>query len=122
MSIEQQLLQLISTADSGWSCRRWISAGPLHVYIRVTQRFIGGGIVPTIDVASIEVEESQRGRGRSSALFELVERVADRATRIVYVECVLNRRFADWLQRRGYTRLPGEGSPSFYRRASGGSG
>jgi len=92
--------------------RGWFECGPMRIYLRKTQHYLGGAVVPTLDVGSVEVEESCRGQGIFTTYLELIEA----GERTVFVESVLNARLQEFLRKRGYTEVPNSSGscPSFY--------
>jgi N-acetylglutamate synthase-like GNAT family acetyltransferase len=94
----------------------WLNYPDFHVYVRKGYHRINQAnpVSMTFDIANIDVEARQRGKGIFTDWLTLVERETKSAgLEAVYVENVLNPRLADFLTRRGYTKLEG-GIPSFY--------
>jgi len=82
----------------------WIEvpAFKLRLYARRTRRHLGGKMEETLDLASFEVSEQNRGKGLFTRFIELVESYAVELGLVVYVECVHNKRLRAFLERRGY--------------------
>jgi GNAT superfamily N-acetyltransferase len=94
--------------------RGWETLPHMRIYIRVTQHWMGGKKQPTIDLANIEVAERMRGKGLFTILLSKIEKFAKKARRVVYIENVMNRQFADFFRRRGYEEIDTGGLPCFY--------
>lgn len=84
--------------------------GFASLYVRMGRRYIRGEMHPCVlDIANVEA--SAPGAGTFS---RLVERLLGRGLTL-YVESVLNARFAAKLLRMGFSEVPGlQGAPSFY--------
>lgn len=105
------------------SGRRWpnnsyvLESGFASLYVRMGPRYIRGEEHPCVlDIANVTAERPGAG-----AFSRLAERLLHRGLTL-YVENVLNDRFAAKLRRMGFNELPGlQGSPCFYlvpRKAS----
>ena len=98
------------------SGRKWGNSFIQHpdwraLYIRVTERYIHGKKVPTIDLASIEAR--MPGNGAFRRLVDHLHRTY--MTRGIFVESVLTKRFAEGLKRMGFEEIhPELPAPSFY--------
>ena len=103
MGWKQRVTDMLARVEAGsYSERSWVFCGPLRAYVRVTRHGTPKGVVPTLDVASIEVDEAHRGHGRFTRWIAKVEAMADQHNRTVFVESVLNPRLIPFLERRGY--------------------
>jgi len=80
------------------------------MYIRCTQHIINGIRVQTLDFANIEAMTP--GRGAFTKLFKHCRKKYP--TLILFVECVLNERFAKKLLSMGFVQLDNQPAPSFY--------
>ena len=78
-----------------------------ELYVRKGFRYLDGKRVECVDLARIEAEDPGAG-----AFTKLAERLLTKYT--VYVESVLNPRFAKKLLREGWTMVGGTECPSFY--------
>lgn len=74
----------------------------LNLYYRITQRLIEGQMRNTIDLATIEIVEEFRGEGYFSSFLDKIEKLADKYSRVVFVESILNDNLYSFLCRRGY--------------------
>lgn len=73
--------------------------------MRSTIRYLNGGMVPTIDLASITATTPNNG-----AFTRLVDRLSKKyPDRIIFVECVLTERFKSKLIKMGFVEcnVPG---------------
>lgn len=74
----------------------------LNVYIRITQRVLGGVILNTIDIANIEVDEEFQKCGNFSRFLSKIEELALKYDRTVYVECIQRDFLIEFLKKLGY--------------------
>ena len=82
-----------------------------HLYVRYGRKFLLGAWHDNfLDIANVEAVSP--GNGAFSRLLEKVQ--ADWPDTGIYVECVLNARFAAWLLRWGFESNGLILSPSFY--------
>jgi len=110
--VAQRLSQLCQTPKM-MAQREWIFATEGKVFVRVTQRAINGALRPTIDVATIEIDEEHQNTGVFKQVLFAVEQVAQQHNRCVFVENVLNEILVAPLQKYGYTLLADSFPPSF---------
>lgn len=82
--------------------RKWVNYGPLAAYIRVTERCIAGCRVPTLEIASVEVEKDDRGKGLFGTFLASIMDLALVMKRVVYIENVLTERLSTYLQGKGF--------------------
>lgn len=118
MDWESEVRKMIeSHGDRRLGTSAFITDGCLKAYVRITERHLPLPAVftKTIDVASLDVLEPWQGRGHSTKFLEAVENVARQHGRVVFVECVLNERFAEFLEKRGYTKIVNSEPVSFYK-------
>lgn len=102
---------LSSSGGLGWPKNSYVNApGFLELYVRRTRRRLGGEWVEgVLDIA--RVEATWPGRGTFTTLVEsLLERGIP-----LYVECVLNERFAKKLEEMGFTQVPHTCSSCFFK-------
>ena len=92
---------------SPWS-REWLYAPELQVYVRKGLRWLEGGKIKTLEIASIDVYD--RGQGTFTDFFHFALSVSPYA---VLVECVQTERFCDFFRRYGMMELPNGQPPSF---------
>lgn len=79
---------------------RHLAAGPVKSYLRKGVRCVGGAMVKTLDLASIDIDPAARHQGLGGRILALIE--DENPFECVFVESVLNKDFADFLARRGY--------------------
>lgn len=110
------LIKKISALVSLRLGRAWFKDSDMKVYVRVGRRMIEGSIRETIDIATIEVFKP--GQGTFTRFLEQVEELAAAGPiHTIYVENVLESRFAEFFRKRGYSVSPYAGeTPCFYRR------
>lgn len=77
----------------------WLSKDNLHVYVRKGYHWTGSKLEWCLDLASIEVNKECRGLGVFTAFLETVEANSPLP---IYVENVLEPRFAEFFDRKGY--------------------
>lgn len=75
----------------------------LNIYLRLTKRYINGAIHNTIDLASICIDEEHRSKKHFTHFLNHIEKIAEKAGRLVYVESLLNKRLKQYLLNNGYT-------------------
>lgn len=115
--VAQRLSQMCQTPKM-MAQREWIFAPEGKVFVRVTQRAINGALRPTIDLATIEIDEEHQNTGVFKQVLSAVEQVAQQHNRCVFVENVLNEILLAPLQKYGYTLLSDSFPPSFAKEAS----
>jgi hypothetical protein len=80
------------------------------LYVRMSRRLLEGRMLyPVLDIANVEAEIPGNG-----AFTSLVERLLKQG-HILYVESVLNKRFAAKLLRMGFIQVTFNVAPSFYK-------
>jgi len=70
----------------------------------------------TVDIATIEVSEDSRRKGHAKRFIALVEELAKRYNRVVYVECVNNEILAEYLKRQDYKQTTND-STCYYKES-----
>ena len=75
----------------------------LNIYLRLTKRYINGAMHNTIDLASICIDEEYRSKKHFTRFLDYVEKIAETAGRVVYVESLLNKRLKQHLIKNGYS-------------------
>jgi GNAT superfamily N-acetyltransferase len=95
---------------------KWLEYDHFRVYIRKAQRTLPPFrmFFDVIDVANISVQESHQGKGIFTEWLTAAEDIAKETDRIVFVENVLNKKLAGWLERRGYSRMGPVETPCFF--------
>lgn len=90
--------------------RRWFNLPRIEVYIRINQRTIGGKIVRTLELSSVEVEEHARGKGQFSRLLDGMIKLSSQRGEVLIVENVISDIVRGALLRRGFTDYQGNGA------------
>lgn len=81
-----------------------------ELYLRITKRYLENKTYPCIDIARVQVKNP--GKGTFKYLIAYIQNFYPQLA--IFVECVLDDRFADGLIRMGFARQPFEQSKSFY--------
>lgn len=79
---------------------QWYESYALRVYVRKAHRNIGGTLVSTLDIASIDVEPHLRERGMGTAVIDYLHEQNPFA--VTYIENVQTERFYEYLIARGW--------------------
>lgn len=101
--MNQNRVRNVYVSEPGW----------LSLYVRKGTRSVGGMLTERVlDLANIEA--TVKGKGTFLGLLVRIRKKYPKYT--IFVECVLVPRFADYLVKRGFTRVfeEMEGPPSFY--------
>lgn len=108
--------QFLEALVDGKARNGWVSGGGLKLYARAGYHMIEGKITKCLDLASVEAEHP--GNGAFTLLIEWVEQTLLPAHGgVVFVESIINPRFAEWLQRRGYfPQNQGLGLSNMYKK------
>lgn len=110
-------LDAVCTKNSPIPQRLWVYGTEGKAYIRITQRMISSGnIQPTIDLATVEIDEEFQNQGVFKKVLEVVEHKAAQYDRHVFLENVLNEVLIEPLQKYGYTMLEDSFPPSFVKQ------
>lgn len=113
-----QQLDTLCTENSSVPQRIWVYGNEGKAYIRTTRRLIAPGeIAPTIDLATVEIDEEFQNQGVFKELLQMVEQKAQQYNRAVFLENVLNEVLIAPLQKYGYTMLADSYPPSFVKVA-----
>lgn len=114
-SVERQFLQFLQgTEGKSHGVSRWLRDESLQVYVRRSLRLVEGSLVRAVDIATIVAETP--GQGRGSRFLRYAQSICPAP--YLWLESVLNPRFAKWLERQGWIRVTEPGSladdcPSF---------
>jgi len=99
----------------------WLEVDTFSIYVRKGYHLIQGKIVHCFDVASIEADEGERGKGKfklfMTELKSLLENHTDLRGNItmIFVENVLNSKLVESLPRMGFMSVTQSDPPSFYQ-------
>lgn len=111
-------LDALCTKNSPIPQRMWVYGNEGKVYIRTTQRMTSpGNIQPTLDLATVEIDEEFQNQGVFKEVLQMVEHKAQQYNRTVFLENVLNEVLIAPLQKYGYTMLADSYPPSFVKVA-----
>lgn len=114
-NVEQEIESMLKKGENS---RRPINGhvgnDDFTAYIRVTKRYIDG-MRSTIDIGNVEVLEDVQQKGIFKEFLKIIERLAEKYGRMVYIESVLNELLLDKLPEYGYTMVPNSVPPSFYK-------
>lgn len=111
MILDEEIRKLLSKG------RNWIEVKEfsLNVYMRVTERYVKGKRVETLEIGTVEVDTGERGKGNFKKFLKKVEEIGKDLKRIVFIENVLEPRLCKFLQERGYEVVDTELLPCFYK-------
>jgi len=89
---------------AGHKSRNWLRIEKYHLnaYIRVTDRYLGGFIVPTLDIATVDVDKEHQHQSNFTAFLTECEALAKEFMRTIYIETIVNGTLFEFLKRRGY--------------------
>lgn len=106
-SVLEQLAALVVEWQDAKMCRsQWIGDDCMKVYVRKARHKCGDhGLLACLDIGSIEVFEP--GQGAFSQWF-LPGAVKLNPWEAIFVESVMDRRFQEFFERNGFTRLGDE--------------
>lgn len=106
------IVQLSDIESNGW-----IYTPEVEVYVRKAWR--GSVYGRAIDVSNVVVQPGHHGNGVFGRVLDLIEAYAVGTADCVWVENVQPGFLRLYLQRRGYTEVPGErgSDPSYWKKA-----
>lgn len=84
----------------------WIKEKHISIYVRRSTRLIGTNVYPFLDLASVEVKESQRGNGIFTSFLHRFENEAKKIGCGVFIESILNTRLQTYLLTKEYLLVP----------------
>ena len=112
----QTLNQFIKESENKWPLNAYVrQRGFKTLYVRRSRRWLDGTWVNgVLDIANVEVMHPGRGLFTRLAERLFIQKIP------LYVECVINHRFAATLDLAGFTRVKRSGidrniPPSFYK-------
>lgn len=95
----------------------WIREGNLSVYVRYGSVLVGSNLIPeVVTIANVTCSRKSQGKGEFTRFLHSVEEKA----KGVFIENVLEPRFARFFERKGYVRTQLEATltVSFYKDTS----
>ena len=109
-TVDSAVKQIMAEAEkqqrnAGW--RGWIESGPLHIYFRLTNRYILGKPMPTLEIANISVDPYYQNNGIFTKLLDQLEQLKPR--KVLYIENIMGTsdenqiRLREFLERRGFS-------------------
>jgi hypothetical protein len=114
-SVERQIIAWIKLTNNptwGPGFRNiWLEKKGLRVYVRKSRRSIGGIPIQCLDIASVELQTRQRGKGRFTSFLQHVANI--NPWDAIYFESVNNEWLWDSFRRRGYYEIKNPSAPSF---------
>lgn len=96
----------------------WIYHEHIHIYVRKGFHALPETpfVRDTFDVATVNVDEAMQRQGIFTAWLTIAEQQAKKhGFAAVFVESVLNPQLAQWLARRGYSKMGPDECPNYYR-------
>lgn len=109
MKMLDMLAHFCKTA-TGFTANEWLYAEEMMLYARKGRHYIEGKKCVTLDLASFEVYK--KGKGTFTAFLQEVHK--NNIWDATYIECVHNRRLANWLERHGFHREPDAEPGNYY--------
>lgn len=112
----EQVLKFLSGSKNN----AWVRVGKINVYVRKGRHFINDEVTSCFDLANISVVKANRGKGIFAQFLtdlELILVERNDGLSCIYVENVINPKFACYLSRCGFIQTGGATPtlPSFYR-------
>lgn len=96
--LEWERLKTFLSTSKG---RSYFNFTKLDVFIRVTERKLGGVLRPTVDIGNVSSHET--GRGHFKEWLSVFESLVQEQNKTIYIENVLTEQFANfWEKRPGY--------------------
>ena len=130
--VRKALLAMVSQSDRAnakekslhfGNRRQWVYGRCGQVYLRTGARAHRGGMLPSIELASIELHPEYQECGFLTKLLDTMEELSDQVGRMVYVECVIDGQHSPLgkcLLKRGYNILGLVENPAnFFRLPKG---
>ena len=115
-NIYNQIKEFVEApCTSRFGRRSHLSDERIALYMRLTSRSVSGEYVETIDIATVDVNLDQQGKGVFSKVLGYIEKLADKHGRTVFVESIVNRDLTRSLQKRGYVLSGDELAPNASR-------
>ena len=92
-----------------WPPNSWISENHITIYVRKSNRLIEGKMTECLDLATVEVDEDERGKGIFTTFLHRFEQEAKKLNRVVFVENIMNPCLESYLvKKQGYTLIPND--------------
>ena len=83
----------------------WLQYEHMHYYVRKGHHALNHKLWYCLDVAGVEVKEDHRGAGIFTRWLSQLEKyfLAQDDFEAIYIECVVEPRFAEFFRKRGYS-------------------
>ncbi len=92
---------------------QWLGGDVIQVYMRKGIHVIGRQAFKTLDIANIQIDESERGKGVGMRLIDWLHE--QNPFEVTYVESLQNLRLYASLKQRGWIDVPNSQPPSVYK-------
>lgn len=103
----KQLLEFTQSKERN----RWFETNEIKIYVRNGHHVVDTKIVDTFDIATVEATELGQ-----KVFTHLLEYIESRIPKTLYVENVLEERFQQFFERRGYIKIePATDPPCYYK-------
>lgn len=97
-----------------WHGNRWFENSQIRIYIRRGFHVVDRGVMEMIDLSN--VTSLEQGKGIFTTTLEFMEQLSHQYEKPLWVENVLEDRFAEFFRKRGYTEVKQENwPPSFWK-------
>ena len=118
-AVDAQLAVWNSMPIGPFAKTAWVNADEGKLFFRLTRRLLPDqeGLVPTLDLANVEVSRKFRRQGVFSRLLDHMEMRSNELGRTLFVESVLSPHVKKVLLARGYVQHGEPECPHFYRLA-----
>jgi len=114
--VNKQVANFINDSKLRINSRSWISNDLMQVYVRVAYRYINNIGYRTFEIASVQVYNPGKGTFTAFLKEVLLLCFEDNYIQVIYIENVLNERFASFFDKLGFEkRLDLAEVPSFYK-------
>lgn len=102
MKTKKKFTRLLNEFISSSANRSWLKTREVEVYVRKSCRIHGQRGFTCLDLASISVVESERGKGIFKDVLAILQEKVEDSTRFhaVYIENVLEPRLKSWLDNK----------------------
>jgi hypothetical protein len=111
----KDVLGVVKISDKsvrGVSGTIWIRNHSVEMACRSTQRYICGSLVKTLEIAGIQIYPRSKGTF-SKIVLPVMEEIAKKNDRVMYIENVMEERFGKFFEKEGYSEA-GENQPQCY--------
>jgi hypothetical protein len=92
---------------------QWLETDTIKIYIRKGTHMIDGNLAKTLDIANINIDETERGQGVGTMLIDWLHQ--QNPFPVTHVENIQNPRLYTHLKRLGWLDVAGTEPPSVYK-------